>query len=105
MVIVTSVPVCFLVISAITQTGAFLSRHRNNEVDEWYLDSACVFVNQSSRIQSVSTQLCCRPRQLPSIEEAWRLPIPAELTSRQNNAPGAVPQPVGTHYVGCGMVV
>ncbi|PVD19069.1 hypothetical protein C0Q70_21628 [Pomacea canaliculata] len=27
-----------------------------------------------------------KPRTLPSIEEAWRLPIPAELTSRQNTS-------------------
>ncbi|XP_041357798.1 histone demethylase UTY-like isoform X2 [Gigantopelta aegis] len=29
-----------------------------------------------------------KPRTLPSIEEAWRLPIPAELTSRQNSGVG-----------------
>ncbi|XP_067669128.1 lysine-specific demethylase 6A-like isoform X2 [Haliotis asinina] len=33
-----------------------------------------------------------KPRTLPSIEEAWRLPIPAELTSRQSQAPQPVQQ-------------
>lgn len=28
-----------------------------------------------------------RPKTLPSIEEAWTLPIPAELTSRQGAGP------------------
>ena len=29
----------------------------------------------------------CRTKTLPSIEEAWSLPIPAELTSRHGNSP------------------
>ena len=47
--------------------------------------------------------MCCyfRPRQLPSIEEAWRLPIPAELTSRQSSAPGAPAQQVCQSLQSC----
>ncbi|XP_055958910.1 lysine-specific demethylase 6A isoform X2 [Patella vulgata] len=35
-----------------------------------------------------------KPKTLPNIEEAWRLPIPAELTSRQNSG-GLTSQPCG----------
>ncbi|XP_061435841.1 lysine-specific demethylase 6A-like [Lethenteron reissneri] len=46
------------------------------------------------RIKHLQSQLCSlppgvlasKPKMLPSIEEAWSLPIPAELTSRQGSA-------------------
>ncbi|XP_014681002.1 PREDICTED: histone demethylase UTY-like [Priapulus caudatus] len=49
--------------------------------------------NIAARVKILETQLANpqlsslqRPKTLPSIEEAWNLPIPAELTSRQGNA-------------------
>lgn len=49
--------------------------------------------NIAARLKVLETQLANpqlsslqRPKTLPSIEEAWNLPIPAELTSRQGNA-------------------
>ncbi|KAH9487734.1 Lysine-specific demethylase 6A [Bulinus truncatus] len=56
--------------------------------------------NLAAKIKFLQQNLANMPLQhfpnknqtLPSIEEAWRLPIPAELTSRQGNAgPAAVP--------------
>ena len=41
------------------------------------------------------------PNSLPSVEEAWNLPIPAELTSRQNQQHQVrerAPRELGTHF-------
>uniref|UniRef100_A0A8C5HQS4 [histone H3]-trimethyl-L-lysine(27) demethylase n=1 Tax=Gouania willdenowi TaxID=441366 RepID=A0A8C5HQS4_GOUWI len=61
------------------------------------------------RIKLLQAQLCNpQPQQnkskmLPSIEEAWSLPIPAELTSRQEalNATQAPQKPVLCHVTDC----
>lgn len=56
--------------------------------------AVCMNPNLASRIKFLQTQLAnapmpsvpSKPRQLPTIEEAWNLPISAEMTSRQNAA-------------------
>lgn len=65
--------------------------------------SALMNPSLTTRIKFLQTQLSnapmpslqAKPRQLPSIEEAWNLPITAEMTSRQNAAAAAAAQAVG----------
>lgn len=59
--------------------------------------------NLQARIKFLQTQLSHAPmpsitskrRQLPSIEEAWNVPISAEMSSRQQNSSGGSAQPTG----------
>uniref|UniRef100_A0A8C0XN11 [histone H3]-trimethyl-L-lysine(27) demethylase n=1 Tax=Castor canadensis TaxID=51338 RepID=A0A8C0XN11_CASCN len=61
----------------------------------------------AARIKYLQAQLCNLPqgslqnktKLLPSIEEAWSLPIPAELTSRQGAMNTAQQQPLPLHMI------
>uniref|UniRef100_A0A2K5PEX0 [histone H3]-trimethyl-L-lysine(27) demethylase n=1 Tax=Cebus imitator TaxID=2715852 RepID=A0A2K5PEX0_CEBIM len=61
----------------------------------------------AARIKFLQAQLCNLPqgslqnktKLLPSIEEAWSLPIPAELTSRQGAMNTAQQQPLSLHMI------
>ncbi|XP_069104223.1 lysine-specific demethylase 6A-like isoform X1 [Argopecten irradians] len=60
----------------------YLNATRNKENFNSNLATKIKFLQQN--LDSVRVQLLQnKPRTLPSIEEAWALPIPAELTSRQ----------------------
>ncbi|XP_070173907.1 lysine-specific demethylase 6A-like isoform X1 [Littorina saxatilis] len=74
--------------------ACYLNATRNKDDVAPNIAAKIKFLQQN--INNIPMQnLHSKPRQLPSIEEAWRLPIPAELTSRQSSAPGAPAQQNG----------